>query len=59
MNIAKRVKEIRVEPLAGDELEQLKEAVKELSILFNCKTTFNHNGSEYVCDSEGGIAKIN
>lgn len=53
MNIANRVKEIRVEPLAGDEINELKEAVKEMAKLFKCKITFCHNADEFICDADG------
>jgi len=59
MNLKGRIKEIIVEPLAGDEIDEIKKDVKALSIFFRCKVLFNHNADKFICDAEGNIAKLN
>jgi len=59
MNPKGRIKEIRVEPLPGDHIDDVKKMVKQMSVLFDTKVYFNDNSNEFICDSEGNIAKLN
>jgi len=45
--------------MAGDRIDKLKELGRSTAIELNCRIVFRFNSDDYVCDREGGIAKIN
>jgi len=59
MELKGRVHEIRLTPMAGDRIDKLKELGRSTAIELNCRIVFRFNSDDYVCDREGGIAKIN
>lgn len=48
-----------VEPTPGAHIDKVKEEVKALAKQYKCRIKFYHNSSDYICDSEGNIAKTN
>lgn len=52
------VKKIIAVPTAGSNIYDIKKELSAISAFLKCKILFNHNGTDYVCDDEGGCAKM-
>lgn len=59
MDLKKRIQETIVRPLPGDDITELKKAIIEFAINYKCRIKFHFNTTEYICDAEGNIAKLN
>lgn len=53
------VVEIQLYTLAGAEINKAKEEASQLAKTMGGRVKFDHNGSEYIADSEGNVAKTN
>jgi len=59
LNSLTRTKLIKLEPIAGDNLEDFKQLAKHLSKLYKCKVTFWFSANKYIADKDGNCAKVN
>lgn len=54
-----RTKFIELEPLGGDDIDEMKKLATYLSKSKNCKVKFRFNAKEYLANEEGNCCKLN